>query len=208
MSKPVRILIVDDHPPVRMGLAAMLASQPHFQVVGEAGNAAEALAACAKQSPDVVLMDLRIPGGGVEATLAIRQRWPRTRVLVVTTYDTDEDVYRAMQAGASGYLLKGLTSAELVRAIECVLRGEKVLPPPIASRFRERVVRKDLSGRELEVLRLIVAGRSNKEIAHDLGIGEESVKTHLKSLFHKLGVADRTQAAIEAIRHGIVHLEG
>ncbi|MCX8091546.1 MAG: response regulator transcription factor [Verrucomicrobiae bacterium] len=204
----MRILIVDDHPALRMGLAAMLAGRSQFQVVGEAGNAAGALAACEKLSPDLVLMDLRIPGGGVEATLAIRRRWPRTQVLVVTAYDADEDVYRAMQAGASGYLVKGLTCNELVEAIERIRRGEKVLPPPLASRFRERVARKDLSGRELQVLRLLVAGRSNKEIARVLGIGEESVKSHLKSLFHKLGVADRTQAAIEAIRHGIVHLEG
>lgn len=208
MSEPVRILIVDDHPALRMGLAAMLASRPDFRVVGEAGNTTEALAACAKLAPDIVLMDLRIPGGGVEATLAIRKRWPQTRVLVVTAYDTDEDIFRAIQAGASGYLVKGLTCDELIQAIERIRRGEKVLPPPIASRFRERFARKDLSGRELEVLRLIVAGCSNKEIAHKLGIGEESVKSHLKSLFHKLGVADRTQAAIEAIRHGIVHLDG
>lgn len=208
MSEPVRILIVDDHPALRMGLAAMLASRPDFQVVGEAGNATEALAACAKLTPDIVLMDLRIPGGGVETTLAIRQRWARIKVLVVTAYDTDEDIFRAMQAGASGYLVKGLTCDELIQAIEQIRRGEKVLPPPIALRFRERFARKDLSGRELEVLRLIVAGCSNKEIARKLGIGEESVKSHLKSLFHKLGVADRTQAAIEAIRHGIVHLDG
>jgi DNA-binding NarL/FixJ family response regulator len=208
MSEPVRILIVDDHPALRMGLAAMLVGQTDFQVVGEAGNAAEALDACAKLAPDIVLMDLRIPGGGVETTLVIRQRWVKTKVLVVTAYDTDEDIFRAMQAGASGYLVKGLTCDELIQAIERIRRGEKVLPPPIASRFRERFARKDLSGRELEVLRLIVAGSSNKEIARDLGIGEESVKSYLKSLFHKLGVADRTQAAIEAIRHGIVHLEG
>lgn len=208
MSKRIRILIVDDHLALRVGLTAMLAARPHLQVVAEAANTAEAIAACGKHSPDVVLMDLRIPGGGgVEATHVICQRWPATRVLIVTTYDGDEDIHRAIQAGASGYLLKGLTSAELIAGIEGIQRGEKVMPPNVAARFRERVLRKDLSARELEVLRLIVAGRSNKEIARDLGIGEESVKTYLKAVFQKMGVADRTQAAIEAIRNGIVHLD-
>jgi DNA-binding NarL/FixJ family response regulator len=208
MSKRVRILIVDDHLALRVGLAAMLSSHAHLQVVAEASDAAEALASCEEHNPDIVLMDLRIPGGGAEATLAIRQRWPSIRVLIITTFDGDEDIHRAIQAGAGGYLLKGLTSAELVNAIEAIQRGERVMPPKVAARLRERVLRKDLSPRELEVLRLIVAGRSNKEIARELAIGEESVKSYLKSVFLKLSVADRTQAAIEAIRHGIVHLEG
>ena len=207
-SNRIRILIVDDHLALRVGLTAMLAARPHLLVVAEADKTAGAIAACEKHHPDVVLMDLRIPGGGVEATIAIRQRWPATRVLIVTTYDGDEDIHRAIQAGASGYLLKGLTSSELIAGIEAIHRGEKVMPPNIATRHRERVLRKDLSSRELEVLRLIVAGRSNKEIARDLAIGEESVKSYLKAVFQKLGVADRTQAAIEAIRHGIVHLDG
>ena len=185
----------------------MLSSRSHLLVVAEAASSTEAIAACEKFGPNVVLMDLRIPGGGVEATSVIRQRWPDTRVLIVTTYDGDEDIHRAIQAGASGYMLKGLTSAELIDAIEAVSRGAKVMPPDVAKRFRQRIIRKDLSARELGVLRLIVAGRSNKEIARDLAIGEESVKTYLKAVFQKLGVADRTQAAIEAIRHGIVHLD-
>jgi DNA-binding NarL/FixJ family response regulator len=208
MSKHIRIVIVDDHVALRVGLQAMLSSRSHMLVVAEASNSTEAIAACEDQSPHVVLMDLRIPGGGVEATSEIRKRWPDTHVLIVTTYDGDEDIHRAIQAGASGYLLKGLTSAELIAAIEAVNRGEKVMPPDVAKRFRQRVIRKDLSARELAVLRLIVAGRSNKEIARDLVIGEESVKTYLKAVFQKLGVADRTQAAIEAIRNGIVHLDG
>ena len=206
-SNRIRILIVDDHLALRVGLTAMLAARPHLLVVAEADKTAGAIAACEKHHPDVVLMDLRIPGGGVESTIAIRQRWPATRVLIVTTYDGDEDIHRAIQAGASGYLLKGLTSSELIAGIEAIHRGEKVMPPNIATRHRERVLRKDLSSRELEVLSLIVAGRSNKEIARDLDIGEESVKTYLKTVFQKLSVADRTQAAIEAIRHGIVHLD-
>lgn len=206
MSELIRILIVDDHLALRIGLAAMLAPQAHLRVVGEAVDNASALAACATLTPNVVLMDLRIPGGGVDATLAIRQRWLATRVLIVTTFDGDEDIHRAIQAGASGYLLKGLSSAELVHAVEATHRGETVMPPDVAARFRQRVLRKDLSPRELEVLRLMVDGRSNKEIAQQLSIGEESVKSYSKSLFQKLGVADRTQAAMEAIRHGIIHL--
>ena len=206
MSETIRILIVDDHLALRIGLAAMVSAKPHLQVVAEAADNASAIAACAQHQPDVVLMDLRIPGGGVDATLAIRQRWPATRVLIVTTFDGDEDIHRAIVAGASGYLLKGLSSAELAAAVEAAHRGKTVMPPHVAALFRERVLRKDLSPRELAVLRLIVDGRSGKEIAQELQIGEESVKTHSKSLFQKLGVADRTQAAIEAIRHGIVHL--
>ncbi len=209
MSEHIRILIVDDHPAMRIGLAAIFSPHPRLQVVAEASDTAGAIEATEKHSPDIVLMDLRIPGGGgVEATLAIRQRRPSTRVIIVTTYDGEEDIHRAIQAGASGYLLKGLTSAELVNAVETVHSGGKILPPDVAARFQSRVHRKDLSSRELEALRLIVSGRSNKEIAGDLAVGEESVKSYLKAIFQKLGVADRTQAAIEAIRHGIVHLDG
>ena len=208
MSKRIRILIVDDHPAIRMGLSAMLGSQAQLSVVAEAGDVSGALSACEQHQPDVVLMDLRIPGGGgVDATLAIRQRWPSVRVLIVTTFDRDEDIHRAIQAGASGYVLKGLTTADLIAAVKTVHNGGKVLPPEVATLLAERMTRKNLSPRELEIVRLIVQGRSNKEIASDLGIGDESVKTHLRALFTKLGVADRTQAAIEAIRHGIVHLD-
>jgi DNA-binding NarL/FixJ family response regulator len=208
MSEPIRILIVDDHLPLRIGLAAMLSSRPHLRVVGEAQNNPGAVVSCEVHRPDVVLMDLRIPdGGGVDATLVIRRRWPATRVLIVTTYDGDEEIHRALQAGASGYLLKGLSTAELVEAVEAIHAGRTVIPPALAERFRQRISRKDLSPRELEVLQLIVSGRSNKEIATELGVGDESVKSHSKSLFHKLGVADRTQAAIEAIRHGIVRID-
>lgn len=205
--RPIRIVIVDDHPAVRAGLAAMLGSKPQFEVVAEAGNAAEAVAACDRCQPDVVLMDLRIPGGGVEATIGIRSRWLEMRIIIITTFDGDEDIYRAIQSGANGYLLKGLTRDELSAAVEAVLTGTMVMPPDLAGRLSERVIRKDLSPRELEILSLIVGGLSNKEIAHELRLGDESVKSYLKNLFRKLGVADRTQAAVEAIRHGIVHLD-
>ena len=208
MSDNISILIVDDHPALRIGLGTILGAQPGMRVVAEAGDVNEALARCEQHRPDVVLMDLRLPGGGgAEATIAIRKRWESTRVLIVTTYDGDEDIHRALQAGASGYILKDLTSAELIAAVRAVHRGETVMPPAVAARERERVRRKDLSPRELEVLRHLVNGLSNKEIARTLLIGNESVKTHLSGIFLKLGVADRTQAAIEAVRQGIVHLD-
>ncbi len=208
MPDTISILIVDDHPALRVGLGTILSGQPDMRVVAEAGDVPEALAQCARHQPDVVLMDLRLPGGGgVEATLAIRKRWPATHVLIVTVYDGDEDIYRALQAGASGYVLKDLTSAELVTAVRTIHRGGRVMPPDAAARQRERSRRKDLSPRELEVLQHLVNGLSNKEIATALAIGDESVKTHLRDLFMKLGVTSRTQAAIEAIRQGIIHLD-
>ena len=208
MVDPISIVIVDDHPAVRTGLAAMLSNDDQFEVVAEAADAESAVSSSVAHSPSVVLMDLRIPGGGVEATIEIIDRLPKARVLIITTFEGDEDIHRAIQAGAKGYLLKGLTGSELRTAVIRVANGEEVMPPEIEKRLANPVRRKDLSRRELEVVHLIVDGQSNKEIATHLKIGEESVKSHLKSVFQKLGVADRTQAAVEAIRHGIVHLEG
>jgi DNA-binding NarL/FixJ family response regulator len=208
MSEIIRILIVDDHPAFRIGLASILNAQPDLDVVAEAGDVPEALALCERERPDVVLMDLRLPGGGgANATLTIRTRWPETRVLIVTTYDHDADIHDALQAGACGCVLKDNTSAGFLAAVRAAHRGEKVLPPDMVTRLRERLHRKELSPRELGVLRLLVTGMSNKEISSKLAIGEESVKTHLSGVFLKLGAADRTQAAIEAIRQGIVHLD-
>jgi len=208
MSDLISIIIVDDHPALRVGLGTILSGQPDMRVVAEAGDVPESLAMCERHRPNVVLMDLRLPGGGgVEATLTIRKRWPAMRVLIVTVYDGDEDIHRALQAGASGYVLKDLTSAELIAAVRAVHRGERIMPPDVAARQRERGRRKDLSPRELEVLRHLVNGLSNKEIATELGIGDESVKTHLSDIFLKLGATSRTQAAIEAVRQGIVHLD-
>ena len=187
-SNRIRILIVDDHLALRVGLTAMLAARPHLLVVAEADKTAGAIAACEKHHPDVVLMDLRIPGGGVEATIAIRQRWPATRVLIVTTYDGDEDIHRAIQAGASGYLLKGLTSSELIAGIEAIHRGEKVMPPNIATRHRERVLRKDLSSRELEVLRLIGQDKTYKDIGSLLGLSIKTVGAHRENIKSKLNL--------------------
>ena len=207
MSETIRIVIVDDHPAFRVGLGAILSAQPDLRVVAEASDVAEALALCERERPDLVLMDLRLPGGGgAQATLAIRERWPATRVLIVTTYDGDEDIHRALQAGASGCVLKDLTSAELIAAVRAAHRGDKVLPPGVAARQRERLNRKDLSSRELEVLRHLVNGLRTKVIARTLAIGEDSGKSHHAGTHLNTGVSDRTQAAIEAVRQGIVYL--
>ena len=207
-AKEIHVLVVEDLLALRIGLAGMLSPNPNVRVVAEVVDSVSALAACAEHKPDVVLMDLRIPGSGaVDATLAIRKRWPATRVLIIATFDLIEDVYRVIKAGASGYLpLKDLSSAELVKSIEVTVQGGTVIAPDLALRLRRRARLKDLSPREFEILGLIVDGRRNKEIAGDLHLAEETVKSYLKTLFHKLNVADRTQAAVEAIRHGIVRL--
>jgi two-component system NarL family response regulator len=207
-SHPIRLLVVDDHPAFRMGLAALIRSQPDMEVVAETGDGREAVELFRRQQPDVVLMDLRLPGfGGVEAILAIRKDFPEARVIVVTTFDQDEDVYRAIQSGAKSYLLKDMPTEQIVGTIRAVHRGEAALPAAVASRLAARQRREELTQRELEVLQMLTRGRSNKEIASGLFISEDTVKSHLKTLFAKLGVQDRTEAAIAAIRHGIVHLE-
>ncbi|MBK8478402.1 MAG: response regulator transcription factor [Opitutaceae bacterium] len=206
-SKAIRLLIVDDHPAFRAGLVALLADQPELRVVAECGDGREAVELYRRERPDVVLMDLRLPGlSGVEAILAIRQEHPDARVIVVTTYDADEDIYRAIQSGAKSYLMKDMSKGEIVGTIRAVHAGQERLPPAIADRLAERRRRPELTLREVEVLQLVAKGRSNKEIASGLSIAEDTVKSHLKTLFTKLGVQDRTAAAICAIRHGIVPL--
>ncbi len=207
-SKPaIRVLIVDDHPTFRMGLAALVNSQPDMTVADEFESGERAVEAYRNDRYDVVLMDLRLPGmGGVEATLGIVSRHPEARIVVLTTYDTDEDVYRAIQAGAKSYLLKDMSTEQIIGTIRAVFQGTAELPSTVAQRLDERLQRQGLTAREQEVLLLLVKGRSNKEIAGALFISEETVKSHLKTLFGKLGVRDRTDAAISAIRHGIVHL--
>ena len=206
-TKAIRLLIIDDHPAFRAGLVALLADQKDLRVVAEGGDGRSAVALYLRERPDVVLMDLRLPGlSGVEAIQAIRAQDPQARVIVVTTYDADEDIYRAIQSGAKSYLLKDMSAAEIVGTIRAVHAGQGQLPAPIADRLAERLRRPELTPRELEVLQRVVKGRSNKEIAADLAIAEDTVKSHLKTLFAKLGVQDRTAAAISAIRYGIVHL--
>jgi two-component system NarL family response regulator len=207
-TNPIRLMLVDDHPAFRTGMAALIEHEPDLQVVAEAGDGAQALELYRVHQPDIVLMDLRLPGiGGVEATLAIRKEFPNARVIVLTTFDTDEDIYRAIQSGAKSYLLKDTPNVELARTIRAVFAGEQVLPPKVANRLASRLRRADLSEIEMEVLQLLIKGRSNKEMSQSLAVTEDTVKARLKTLFSKLNVHDRTEAAITAIRLGIVHLE-
>ncbi len=205
----IRLLVVDDHPAFRMGLIALVESEPDITVVAEASDGRTALELYRKEKPDIVLMDLRLGPefSGVEAIMALRKEFPECRVIVVTTYDADEDIYRAVQSGAQSYLLKDMPKKDIVSAIRAVHAGERPLPPAVANRLANRLRRENLTQRELEVLQLIVKGRSNKEIAAALFISEDTVKSRLKSLFTKLDVQDRTEAAITAVRHGIVHLD-
>ncbi|HEX7070803.1 MAG TPA: response regulator transcription factor [Rhodothermales bacterium] len=204
----IRVLVVDDHPPMRVGLVALIKSQPGMEVVAEAANGEEAIEVYDDVRPDVVLMDLRMPGmGGVEAILAIRKKHPDARVIVLSTYDLDEDIHRAIQSGAKSYLLKDMPIEEIASTIRAVYEGDASLPRQVADRLTERSQREQLTERERAVLESLIKGRSNKEIASSLGISEETVKSHLKALFAKLRVRDRTGAAVESIRHGIVHLK-
>ncbi len=200
------ILIVDDDPLVRRTLVQLV--RHHGYDAEAAGSGEEALSMLTAGDIRLLLADLRLPGmGGVEATMAIRKEFPEARIIVLTTFDADEDIYRAIESGAKSYLLKDTPDDELAATIRAVYAGEGSLPARVAQRLAERRQRADLSQRELEVLQLLTKGRSNKEIGAALFITEETVKAHLKSLFKKLKVQDRTQAAISAIKHGIVHLE-
>lgn len=204
----IRVMLVDDHSAFRKGMAALIESEPDLQVVAETGDGRQALEVYRQHRPDVVLMDLRLPGmGGVEATLAIRKEFPDARVIVLTTFDTDEDIFRAIQSGAKSFLLKDTPDAELAAAIRGVHAGKQILSGKLAQRLAERQHRPELTQREMDVLKMLIKGRSNKEIGSALFLCEDTVKAHFKTLFAKLKVQDRTEAAIHAIRHGIVHLE-
>lgn len=204
----IRILLVDDHPVVRHGLRGMLDAEDDLRVVGEASSGAEGVAVAVAERPDIVLMDLRMPGGdGVSATEEILARVPGCRVVVLTTYESDRDILRAIEAGASGYLLKDATPAELADAVRAAARGETVLAPSVASTLVRQVRRPAppaLSTRETEVLRLVAGGLTNAEIGKRLFISEATVKTHLLRVFNKLDVADRTAAVTTAMRHGLL----
>jgi DNA-binding NarL/FixJ family response regulator len=204
----IDVLVVDDHVIVRHGLRGMLAAEPDLDVVGEAGSGPEAVAMVGARSPDVVLMDLRMPGGdGVAATTAITARYPGTRVVVLTTYDTDADILRAVEAGAAGYLLKDCSQAELTSAIRAAARGETVLTPSVATRLVNRMrapQAESLSPREVQVLELVAVGHTNAEIGRELHISEATVKTHLLRSFTKLDVSDRTAAVTAARNRGLL----
>ena len=207
MSSAIRLLVVDDHHVVRQGLVALLKIMPEIEVIGEASDGLQAIELYRKLQPDVTLMDLQLPKlGGVDAILKIRAESPAARFIVLTTFDGDDDIYRALQAGAKAYLLKGMTVDELRSTIVAVHSGKTRIAPTIAEKLAERMSGQELTGRELEVLERIVRGRANKEIASDLNISEATVKTHINNLLSKLGVTDRTQAATAALQRGIVHL--
>lgn len=203
----IRVFVVEDHAVVRQGLIALLSSAPLIEVAGFARDGQEAVDRYTSLMPDVTLMDLQMPGmAGVEAIKQIRRTVPGARFIVLTTFDGDEDIYRAMQAGAKAYLLKGVDMEELVETIRAVNSGHGRIPTVIAEKLAQRVGSEELTSREVEVLERIVAGRANKEIASDLHISEATVKSHVNSLLGKLGASDRTQAAVLALQRGIVHL--
>jgi DNA-binding NarL/FixJ family response regulator len=207
-ARTVRVLVVDDHPVVRAGLRGMLAADPGIEVIDEASSGERALTLIESDPPDVVLMDLRMPGmDGVTATATITARYPAVRVLVVTTYDRDTDILRAVEAGATGYLLKDTPLGQLVAAIHAAARGETVLAPPVATKLltQMRAPATDaLTPREVEVLSAVAQGLTNAEVGRRLFIGEATVKTHLLRAFAKLGVDDRTAAVTVAMQRGIL----
>lgn len=203
----IRVLLADDHPVVREGLCAMLESAEGITVVGQAGSGEEAVTLAGLLTPDIVLLDLRMGGmDGVDATGHILRAAPRSKVVIVTTYESDADILRAVEAGAAGYLLKGSSRMELINAVQAAARGETVLTPSLASKlFRARAVETPpLSDREIEVLRLVSQGLTNAEIGRKLFIGEATVKTHLLRAYRKLDVSDRTSAVITALERGLL----
>lgn len=203
----IRVLLIEDHAVVRQGLMALLSSAPEVEIVGSAADGIEGLSAFRTLRPDVTLVDLQMPRmGGVEVIRRAREEAPEARFIVLTTFDGDEDIYRAMQVGAKAYLLKGMDVEELLSAIRAVHAGRARVPAPIAEKLAQRVSSQELTARELGVLQLIVAGRANKEIARELNISEATVKSHVNNLLGKLGVDDRTNAAVVALKRGIVHL--
>jgi DNA-binding NarL/FixJ family response regulator len=207
-SNPIRILVVEDHHVVRQGLVALLSVVDGVEVVGQAADGTAAIAEFALRHPDVTLIDLRLPKlSGVEVIQQVRAEQPHARFIVLTTYDGDEDIYRALQAGARAYLLKGMTVDVLVSTIRLVHAGKSCIPPVIAQKLAERMATEQLTHREQDVLEQIVRGKSNKEIGSELDISEATVKTHINNLLSKLGVTDRTQAATAAIQRGLVQLD-
>jgi DNA-binding NarL/FixJ family response regulator len=206
-TKTIKVLIVDDHPVVRLGLRTMLESEEKISVTGMAASAREAMAEVQKLQPDVVLMDLRMPEmEGPEAIAALRRIQPNIRILVLTNYEEDEYIFRALQAGAMGYLLKNTPQEEIVQAVEMVHQNQRCVPPNIARRLMETIARKELSQRELEVLKLVASGLTNKEIAERLFISAKTARNHVASCLVKLGVNDRTEAATTAVRRGLIRL--
>jgi two-component system NarL family response regulator len=205
MAEKIRIMLVEDHHVVRQGLVALLSTMDDLEIVGSVGDGLEAIDTFRKVEPDVTLIDLQLPKlGGADTIRQIRTEFPQARFIVLTTFDGDEDIYRALQAGARAYLLKGMPLEELLTTIHAVHSGKLHIPSAVAEKLAERLSGQELTPRELSVLERIVAGRANKEISADLSISEATVKTHINSMLGKLGVADRTHAATVAIQRGLV----
>jgi two-component system NarL family response regulator len=204
----IRIVVIDDQAVVRQGFVSLINTVVDMEVIAEGTNGQQAIDLYREHKPDIMLIDLRMPVlSGVEAIAAIRREFPGARIIVLTTYDGDEDIYRSLQAGAQGYLLKDVFFEDLEEAIRKVHAGSRRIPSVVAERLAERMSGSDLTGRELEVLQQIVAGKSNKEIGTHLSISEATVKSHINNILSKLGVSDRTQAATTALQRGIVHLK-
>ena len=207
MSTPIRIFSVDDHPLLREGIAALVNSQPDMVIVGEAATGAEALPLFKQLQPDVTLLDLRLPDtSGIDILIAIRTEFPDARIIMLTTFEGDVEIHRALQAGARGYLLKNMPPSELLDVIRQVHSGKKRIPPAIASQLAEHMSDEELTEREVEVLRAVAGGNKNRDIANKLFISEETVKVHIKHIMEKLGAADRTQAVTIGVRRGIIQL--
>ena len=207
LTMQIRCMVIDDHPVVRAGLTAIISAQTDMEVVAEAGNGQAAIELFRRHRPDVTLIDLRLPIlGGVEAITEIRREFPAGRFIVLTTYEGDEDINRALDAGAQSYMLKGMTSEELVEAVRHVARGLRHIPQAVQMLREEGAPRLQLTPREAEVLELVVKGMSNREIADALSVTEGTVKSFINSILGKLGVRDRTQAATLALQRGLVHL--
>jgi DNA-binding NarL/FixJ family response regulator len=203
----IRVLVVDDHPLMRVGIAAIIDARAEMTVVAQAGSGEEAVRLHDLHKPDLTLMDLRLPGGsGVEAIRTIRAQSPAARFVVLTTYEGDEDIHQALQAGARGYLIKGMPHEALIDALRKVHAGGRYLPSPVTRALASRTPEGELSAREREVLSLLVKGRSNREIAVQLGIKEATVKSHVSVILMRLDVSDRTQAVVKALQRGLAHL--
>jgi two-component system, NarL family, response regulator len=203
----IRVLVVDDHPIMRVGIAAIIEATPDMTTVAQAGSGEEAIELFEKHLPDITLMDLRLPGmSGVDAIRILMSRHRNAKFVVLTTYEGDEDIHQALAAGARSYIVKGMPHEALVSALRRVQAGGRFLPQPVSRALHSRIPNSDLSLREREVLELIVRGRSNKEIASDLGITESTVKCHVSVILMRLNVSDRTQAVVTALQRGLVHI--
>jgi len=206
-TEKIKVMVVDDHPIMRIGVASIVSASADMSVVAQTGTGEEAVALFRKHKPDVTLMDLRLPGmSGVDAIRAIRETCSHARFVVLTTYEGDADIHQALEAGAQGYVIKGMPYQTLVDAVHRVHRGERFLPPPVARTLASRMPDSDLSAREREVLSLLASGKSNKEIATLLSITEATVKCHVSAILLRLNVNDRTEAVVTALHRGLIHL--